>query len=174
MNGTSRRLGVAAGAVVVTIAMQACGSGAGSSAQEPVPAVPEADVHDAAGKVEQLGRERFPERYAGLEISDGRIVVYRKPSAEFDAALGGLGAVEPRDAPYSAEELQTLADRIAADIGYWQDRGIEISSVGARQDGTAVEVGTPQPAELSPLLPARYGSNPPAVATAVGPIVPAG
>lgn len=133
-------------------------------------------MNDAAAKVDQLGRERFAAQYAGLEIGADQLIVFRKPSAAFDDAVRAQKLdvpVDLRDAPYSAAELQALADRVAADVDYWQGRGIEISSIGARQDGTAVEVGTPQPDKLAPLLPGRYGATPPAVAVQIGPIAPA-
>lgn len=172
------RLGVAAGTCVLAMAVPACGAAAAGPppAREPISTVQEGDVSDAATTVDQWARERFPGNYAGIEIEDSRVEVYRTPSAAFDDGLRRLdlrAEAVPRDAPYSARELQALADRVTSDIGYWQGRGIEISSVGARQDGTAVEVGTPEPEKLGPLLAGRYGSAPPAVAVAVGRIEPA-
>ncbi|MGH3897042.1 MAG: hypothetical protein ACRDTA_02075 [Pseudonocardiaceae bacterium] len=126
----------------------------------------------SAGQVEQLG-ERFPAHYAGLELVAGQIVIYRKPSTDFDQALQGLHLpveVVVRDAPYSAAELQPLVERIQGDFDYWRGLGVPIITVGARHDGTAVEVGTERPDQASRLLPQRYGAVPPVVAVRTGPV----
>lgn len=175
MNATIWRLTAAAGVCVLGIAVPACGSAAANP--PPPPATTQAsDASEAAAQVERWARERFPQLYAGLETQDGKVLVYRKPSAEFDEGLRGLqlpAPAVPLDAPYSSPELEALASRIVADIPYWRAQGIEIMSVGARHDGTAVEVGSPQAQRLAPLLPGRYGTTPPAVAEDVGPVAPA-
>lgn len=134
------------------------------------------DMGEDASRVDQWARERFPEVYAGIETSDAGLIVFRKPSAAFDEGLRTLGVSTPvvlRDAPYANAELATLAERVLADVDYWAGQGIEITSVGARADGTAVDVGSPQADRLTPRLAGRYGTTPPAIAEPVGPIVPA-
>lgn len=121
--------------------------------------------------MDSWARERFPQLYAGIETRDGQVLVYRMPSPAFDAALRELAVpAVPMDAPYAAPTLDALADRVVADIPYWERQGIDVTSVGARHDGTAVDVGTTQPQRLAPLLASRYGSAPPALAEPVGPI----
>lgn len=179
MNRTITRLSAVTGACVLALVVPV--AGIATAAPEPVAAPAAAqmrsDVNEDAGRVEQWAHERFPDLYAGLATFDTKLLVFRKPSAEFDTELGRLELstpVELRDAPYSNRELEVLANRVVGDIGYWQTQGVEIMSVGARNDGTAVEVGTPQADKLGPLLPGRYGVTPPAVAESVGPVAPAG
>jgi len=160
---------------VFALAVAGCGTDPAPGEQAPMPAVQAGAVNDAATVVDRLGRERFPEHYAGIEITDGRVLVYRTPSPAFDDAVRSKNLnvpVDLRDAPHSARELQALADRIATDLGYWRGEGFEIFSIGARYDGTAVEVGALRPEQLAPRLVERYGPTPPMVAVATGPIVP--
>ncbi|MGD9527179.1 hypothetical protein [Pseudonocardia sp.] len=160
-------------AVAACLVLAAVPSCASAGATQPPPAAPAGAAADAAGEVDRWARERFPQLYAGVATEDARVLVYRKPSAEFDAALRELrlpAPTVPLDAPYSAPELEALASRVVADIPYWREQGIDVMSVGARYDGTAVDVGTPQPERLAPLLPGRYGTTPPAQAEAIGPI----
>jgi hypothetical protein len=133
------------------------------------------DVNGSAGRVDQLGHERFPAQYAGVELSAGHVVVYRKASTGFDQAIRDLhlpAEVVVRDAPYSAAELQALAERIQGDISYWQGLGIPINTVDARQDGRAVEVGTDRPDRVRQQFSQRYGATPPVVAVTIGPVAP--
>ncbi|MGE3285751.1 MAG: hypothetical protein AB7J32_06555 [Pseudonocardia sp.] len=164
----------AVAACLVLAAVPSCASAAGP----PAPAAPAAPAaSDAASEVDRWAHERFPQVYAGVQTEDTRVLVYRKPSAEFDAALRELQLAVPAaalDAPYSAPELAALASRVVADIPYWRTQGIDVVSVGARHDGTAVDVGTPQPGQLAPLLPGRYGTAPPARAEPLGPLAPIG
>jgi hypothetical protein len=124
--------------------------------------------------VDQLGRERFPAHYAGLELLAGQVVVYRKASTDFDQALRALHLpvqVVARDALYSAAELQLLVERIRGDSAYWQGVGVPINTVGPRHDGTAVEVGTEDPDQASRLLSERYGAVPPVVVIRARPVL---
>lgn len=154
--------------------------GLGSTADaSPVPgttAQVRGDVSEDADRVDRWARDRFPGHYAGLDTTDGRITVFRVPSAEFDDGLRGMALSTEtvvRDAPFSNRDLEALASRVVADIGYWKGEGIEVMAVGARHDGTAVAVGSPQAGRLAPLLPGRYGTAPPAVAEQLGPVAPA-
>jgi hypothetical protein len=171
VTGSTSRLAVAVGVCLVLFALPGCAADA-APGREPSGS----DVSDAAARVDEWARTQFPQVYAGLETRAARVLVYRKPSPEFDAGLRALdlpAPAVPRDAPYAAPELEALATRIVGDIEYWRGQGIEIASVGARHDGSAVEVGSPQADQLAPRLTARYGPTPPAVVEQVGPIRPA-
>lgn len=129
------------------------------------------------GRIEQEGRARFAESYAGLEVMPDQLsaVVYRVPSAQFDAFLrevAGEAAVVIRDAPYSVAELTALMERITADLDYWRERGIRINAFGARHDGSGVQVGTQEVARAEVELPKRYGARPPVLIVEEGPILP--
>src|SRR5439155_20383198 len=105
----------------------------------PQPAKQEA-LDEVASRVEPYATEHFPDVYAGLELRQetGRIRVYRKPSAPFDAWLGHAFAadcVEVADAVHARRELRALADRIAADLESWDAKGLEIATVSAAEDG---------------------------------------
>jgi hypothetical protein len=135
-------------------------------------------TQDLATKVTQAGEGQFAAVYAGLELTPDqlRLIVYRKPSAEFDAYLrtaAGDGCLMVRDAPHSQAELLALVHRISDDFGYWRKRGIAINSVGPNHDGTGVEVGTQNITAAQVELPMRYGMAVPIKVVEQGPIVPA-
>jgi hypothetical protein len=128
-------------------------------------------------KVTEAGQARFVAVYAGLEVMQGQVglVVYRRPSADFDAYLraqAGSQCVVVRDAAHSQAELQALANRISGDFAYWRDRGIAINTVGSRHDGSGVEVGTQDVAAARVELPKRYGTAVPIQVVEQGPVVP--
>lgn len=169
MNRTIWRT-TAVAACLLLAAVPSCGT---ASAAQPPAASPAGATEDTADQVDRWARERFPQVYAGLQKHEGRVLVYRKPSPEFDAGLRELrppAPVETIDAPYSAQELEAVSSRVVADIPYWRGQGIDVMSVGSRFDGTAVDVGTPQPQQLEPLLPGRYGTTPPVHAEPLGPV----
>jgi hypothetical protein len=171
------RLGLAAAACAVLLAVPGGAVAHANPAPGPFPTPQETEAEDAATRVDRMGRERFPDVYAGVELREQRVVIFRMPSAPFDQAVQELRLpveTESHDAPYSARTLEGLAQRVVADIEFWKGQGIQIMSVGSRPDGTAVEVGTPQAAQLGPQLPGRYGTNPPALAEPIGPVAPAG
>jgi hypothetical protein len=171
-----RRLGLAAAACAVLMTVPGGAVAHASPAPEPSPAAQQTAAEDAAMQVDRMGRERFPDVYAGVELREQRVLIFRLPSAPFDQAVRELqlpAEHELHDAPYSARVLEELAQRVVADIEFWKGQGIQIMSVGSRPDGTAVEVGTPQAAQLAPQLPGRYGTNPPALAEPIGPVAPA-
>jgi hypothetical protein len=89
-----------------------------------------------------------------------------------EAAAGVCVVV--RDAPHGADELTALHRRITADLPFWQQRGLRITTVGARHDGTGVEVGTQDPARARTELPARYGADAPIIVVESGPVFPLG
>jgi hypothetical protein len=132
------------------------------------------DLTPAATRIEQLCQSSFSDRYAGLELEDGQIVVYRMPSAQLDSAVRRLGtgaSVVFRDAPYSARELAAVRDKVQQDIAYWQRQGVVVSTLAVNQKGTAVEVGTAQIDRARREFPRRYGPAPRIEVVTVGPIV---
>jgi hypothetical protein len=136
---------------------------------------PELDA--AMARIERGGRAGHADSYAGLEVDQAgvRAIVYRVPSAAFDefVRLAAEDAcVVVRDAAHGLAELTAWHDRIVADLGAWQAGGIRISTVGARHDGTGVEVGTPDVAGTRSALVARYGAPAPLIFLEQGPVTP--
>lgn len=128
-------------------------------------------------KVQAAGEARFAAVFAGVEVvpEQVRMIVYRKPSAEFDAYLraeAGGECVIVRDAAHNQAELVALVNRITADMAYWRARGIAINTVGPRHDGSAVEVGTQNVIAAQVELPKRYGTAVPIKVVDQGPIRP--
>lgn len=135
------------------------------------------DLNAAAARIEHLGRTDFPHSYAGLAVDEARhvVTIYRVPLAGFDAAARAAASpmvVEMRDAPFSATTLGALHDRIVADLDHWRRRGLTIHTVGARHDGTGVEVGASDVAAARSELAERYGAQAPIVVVPQGPVVP--
>jgi hypothetical protein len=127
-------------------------------------------------KVQGAGPARFGAVFAGIEVvpEQVRMIVYRKPSAEFDAYLraeAGDECVIVRDAEHSQAELMALVKRITADMSYWRGRGIAINTVGPKHDGSGVEVGT-QNIAAQVELPKRYGGAVPIKVVEQGPVRP--
>lgn len=138
---------------------------------------PELDA--AMTRIRDAGRTRFPDSYAGLEVDQRQVhtVVYRVPSAEFDAFLRDIGpgvCVIVRNAAHPAGVLDALRKRVTADLPYWAGRGIRVNMVNARHDGAGVEVGV-GPDDLARArteLPGRYGPTAPLLVVGQAPIVP--
>jgi hypothetical protein len=135
----------------------------------------QARLNGFAARVTTLGG-RFPAAYAGvaLEPEHDRVVVYRVPSAAFDAALhADLPGAPLRvvDAAHPAEELNRLVTRIGAELPYWQERGVAVHVISPRTDGACVEVGVADPDRARPLFAERYGAAPVRV-VAADPVVP--
>ena len=164
--------------VIVVSACAAGGGAAGAARSEAGPGRSSMSLDEQAALVDQLARGRFPDLYAGLDVNDGRVAVYRTMGdgwRAFDDAVRGLGLADPvaiREAPYSAVELDRLVGRIVGDREYWAGQGLAISSVNARQDGTTVEVGSADSARAGQLLADRYGPVPPVAVIQMGPITP--
>lgn len=132
-------------------------------------------VDALVNQVQEAGKKQFASVFAGVEVipDKAEAIVYRRPSAEFDAYLrenAGTQCVQVRDAAHTETELMTLVDRIAADMAYWRSQGITINTVGPRHDGSGVEVGTQQIAAARIQLPGRYGPAVPIVVVEQGPI----
>jgi hypothetical protein len=136
-----------------------------------------AELEAAMGRIDRGGREDFKESYAGLEVDQQlvRAVVYRVPSAGFDDFIRRAAentCIVVRDAPHSAADLSVWHDRILEDVSFWTARGIRIVTIGARHDGSGVEVGTQDPDRARLELPARYGSRAPLLIVDHGPVHP--
>jgi hypothetical protein len=130
-------------------------------------------VEDLARRVEEHMQQRYGEHYAGVEVSNGRVVLYRKPSPQVDAAaraLAGGTTVVIRDAPHSARELERLRDSVLADAEQLRRLGVVLSSVAVRHDGTAVEIGAVDVERARRELARRHGATAPIRVVAVGPI----
>jgi hypothetical protein len=141
-----------------------------------MPATPAA-LDAAMARIERGGRADFADSYAGLEVDQAgvRAVVYRVPSAAFDEFVRRAAedtCVVVRDAAHGLTELTEWHDRVVADLGVWQARGIRISTVGARHDGAGVEVGTPDVAGARSALTAHYGAPAPLIFLEQGPVTP--
>ncbi|OLB80218.1 MAG: hypothetical protein AUI14_07505 [Actinobacteria bacterium 13_2_20CM_2_71_6] len=135
------------------------------------------DLAALAGRVQPYADAHFADVYTGLELRSetDRIRVYRKPSAAFDAWIVkefARDCVEVVDTAHNQRELQALADRISADMAYWQAQRLPINSVGASIDGT-VNVGTTEVDRARRELPQRYGTDIAIVVVFQGPIMPA-
>jgi hypothetical protein len=133
----------------------------------------------AIGRIDHGGRQDHSDSYAGIEVDQEfvRAIVYRVPSARFDDFIRQAAentCIIVRDAPHSAAALGVWHDRVVADLSFWTARGIRIVTIGARHDGTAVEVGTQDPDRARLELPARYGSRAPLLIVDGAPVHPLG
>jgi hypothetical protein len=142
----------------------------------PMPATP-AKLDAVMARIDQAGRGDFADSYAGLQVDQRRVraIVYRVPSVAFDDFIRGAAedtCVVVRDAAHSATDLAYWHDRVLADLAYWTEQGIRIATIGARHDGTGVEVGSRDVARAKRELPARYGTRAPLVFIEEGPIMP--
>ncbi|SEG80669.1 hypothetical protein SAMN04489712_113127 [Thermomonospora echinospora] len=173
MDSKARSVAAALALAVLPVAAAACGTstsggpgqspGSRSSSHSPLP--DQSALASAAARIDAHLRRSFPDHYAGVEIDPSRsvVIVYRRPSSALDADLRArFGDVPTRlhDAPHSARELDRLAARLRDDTGYWRERGVSITSLAVRPDGTAVVVGTDDVAKATRELPRRYGRAP--------------
>ena len=131
----------------------------------------------AIARIDQGGRKDFKQSYAGVEVDQRhvRAFVYRVPSADFDAFIRTAAettCIHVRDAPHSAADLAVWHDRVVADLSFWTARGIRIVTIGARHDGSGVEVGTQDPERARLELPAHYGRRAPLVIVDQPPVQP--
>lgn len=122
---------------------------------------------EAADVVEPLLADRFPHAYAGVELDHVRrlLIVHRVPDARLDEAVrAAVPRVEVafRDARMNLRDMRDLADRVLADQGYWRERGIDISAVGPRTDGSGVRVVVADGGASADVVSAfaeRYGTD---------------
>jgi hypothetical protein len=141
-----------------------------------MPATP-AKLDSVMARIDQEGRSRFAESFAGLEVDQEQVraYVYRVPSATFDDFIRDSAedvCIVVRDAAHAATELTYWHDRVVADLGYWKHEGIHIATIGALHDGSGVEVGTPDLDRARPALSARYGPEAPLIFRSQGPVQP--
>lgn len=141
-----------------------------------LPATP-AQLDAAMARIDQGGRGDFADSYAGLEVDQQRVraIVYRVPSATFDDFIRRTAentCIVVRDAPHSSTDLAVWHDRVLADLPFWTDRGIRIVTIGARHDGSGVEIGTRDLDRARLELPARYGSRAPFIFVKQAPVNP--
>jgi hypothetical protein len=132
---------------------------------------------DVLGRIERGGREQFAESFAGVEIDEARQrgIVYRVPSAAFDDFVRTAAAdacIVVRDAAYSGKTLAGWHDRVLADLPYWSHRGVRIVTIGARHDGSGVEVGVRDVPPARSAMLARYGRDAPLLFESQEPVRP--
>jgi hypothetical protein len=171
------------GVVVAVGALAGCGG----EVAEPLPGIPygsstwlvpnDPAVTAAGDRLEPILRLQFADSYAGLvlEHSTRTVIVYRKPDEALDERVRAEAKdvdVVLRNARMTLVEMQTLSDRVVADLAYWSRRGIVIGSVGPMPDGSGIAVMTTNgsPTDRDNLMK-RYATD--AIAISAGTIVPA-
>ncbi|WP_155368052.1 hypothetical protein [Catellatospora vulcania] len=148
----------AALAVAAVLSVAACGESSPPAGQEQLDGIADA--------VTAVGKQRFPDVFAGVftDVPAGRVIVWRKSSAEFDAAVAAqpwAAQVRLRDAAHSAGELAQVRTTVTADDAYWRSRGLELNLIQLRYDGECVEVGTIDPDRAETEMTAKYGESAP-------------
>ncbi|GHJ48724.1 hypothetical protein Cs7R123_60660 [Catellatospora sp. TT07R-123] len=120
---------------------------------------------DAALGVVQRESEggRFADVFGGVEVvpEKGEAIIYRVPSADFDAyvaSVAGQECIHFRDALYSLASLVKLSNRISDDVKYWHGKGVEINMTGPLPDASGVQVGVSKVDGVREKLVARYGA----------------
>ncbi|WP_436526146.1 hypothetical protein [Actinoplanes sp. HUAS TT8] len=138
-----------------------------------------APLSAAMERIEQAGRLRFRDSFAGLEVDQRRVraIVYRVPtvSTEFDDFIretAGAACIVVRDAAHGVAELDVWHDRVVTDLAYWTVRGVRIVTVGSRHDGAGLEIGTRDLDKAREEMPARYGTDAPLIFVEQGPATP--
>jgi hypothetical protein len=141
-----------------------------------MPATP-AKLDAVIARIDQAGRGDHAGSFAGLEVDQERVraLVYRVPSATFDDFIRQAAedvCVVVRDAEHSAADLAYWHDRVVADLPYWSHQGLRIVTVGARHDGSALEIGARDAERAERELRARYGPEAPLRIVEEGPVRP--
>lgn len=126
-------------------------------------------LFDVYGRLNPVANRRFRAVYAGAALASARdrLMVYRKPSAEFDRWVRrdfARDCVEVHDAAYSAREIRARVEQVIADRAYWAGRNITIASAGLDYMGQAVPVAIIGDVEQARAeFAVRYRSGPPIV-----------
>lgn len=141
-----------------------------------VPTTPPA-LDAAMDRIDRAGRGEFADSFAGLEVDQERVraIVYRVPSEAFDDVIrrtADNACIVVRDAQHSTNDLATWHDRVLADLPFWAHQGVRIVSVGARHDGSGVEIGTIDVEKTRQELTTRYGAQAPLVFVEQAPVRP--
>jgi hypothetical protein len=128
-------------------------------------------------RIGRAGRDEFADSFAGLEVDQERVraVVYRVPSEAFDDFIrrtAGNACIVVRDARHSSNDLAAWHDRVVADLPFWSHQGIRIVSIGARHDGSGVEIGATEVERASRELTIRYGAQAPLLFEDQAPVRP--
>ncbi|GLL06906.1 hypothetical protein [Dactylosporangium matsuzakiense] len=126
------------------------------------------DLTTTANQIERAALAQFPESYTGVAIDTEHdvVTVYRVPGSELDRWLRGAfpsTCLVLADAPRAKAELDSLMDRIAADLQYWRSQGVILIGMTWRYETGIVEFGTTaEDLDLArQLVPARYGPDAP-------------
>jgi hypothetical protein len=126
-----------------------------------------AEMSAAVKAIDPQLRSFYDHSYAGLEVVDDKLIVYRKPNAAVDALVRDLADdadvdVELRDAPYALEQLQPLAERVDRDRHHWRTRNFPVELVVTRPDCTGVNayVATDDLEAARAEFRERYGDEP--------------
>jgi hypothetical protein len=117
--------------LLAVMALGGCGSG------------DSARVNAAVNTIQMPLRSTYAHSFAGLDVEDDRLIVYRKPDPALDTFVRERVPevdVDFRDAPYSLDELEPLAQRVTGDWHYWSTRQFALKMVTPRADGTGVTV----------------------------------
>ena len=152
-----------AAVIVVSLAGCASGSSNGSAAPGSVNITGSGGAGSSTQAVRAFAQARFPANFSGVVISRDHktITVYRRPGSSLDAAVRAQFpqlSLNFAGAPYDAAHLAQVAQQVSADMPFWREHGIVISTVGPADDGSGVDIGTPDVASAQTPLINRYGS----------------
>ncbi len=131
-------------------------------------------MSDLEQRIDEVGMSRHTDHYAGVERVGDRVVVHRKPSRALEESIratAGDAKIEFRDADHSRAELESLRQRVERDLERLRGRGVELTSLGAAEDGSAVVIGTRDVALATRELAAFYGPDAPFRFEQVGPVL---
>ena len=147
--------------VALLLAVVSCGQNrSGDVVMAPMTSVPHSAA-TAAAVVQPLLESEFADAFAGLEVRDDRLLVYRKPDRALDDEVRARAPgvrIDLHDARYSRAEMLAAAARVMDDREHWRDRGADLNVAGPKTDGSGVEVGTAgePPAQLAAWLQENY------------------
>lgn len=119
--------------LLIVLALGGCGYGPGNTGR----------LDAAVNAVDPKLRSFYSHSYAGLDVENDKLLVYRKPDAVLDTFVREQVDdvdVEFRDAPYALDKLQPLADRVSKDRHHWIAREFPVTLAVPRTDGTGVNV----------------------------------